>query len=72
MNGQYLEKHQTRDREPTDYENLLGDGLERAYAEGIHDLPALCAFLNESNVPSLNARPWTPELFEQEMKRLGA
>lgn len=69
---QYLNPHQTRDHEPTDYENLLGDGIEKAYAAGIHDLPGICKSLNEDCVPSPNGTPWTPELFQQEMKRLGA
>jgi hypothetical protein len=69
---QYLNAHQTRDREPTDYENLLGDGIEKAYAAGIHDLPGICALLNEDCVPSPGGKPWTPELFQQEMQRLGA
>ncbi|MDB5534517.1 MAG: hypothetical protein JWO28_2832 [Hyphomicrobiales bacterium] len=69
---QYLNAHQTRDREPTDYENLLGDGIEKAYAAGIHDLPGICALLNTDCVPSPGGKPWTPELFQQEMQRLGA
>ena len=28
----YLEPHQARMREPSQYENLLGDSIERAYA----------------------------------------
>lgn len=72
MDQPYLDRHQTRDREPTDYENLLGDGIERAYAAGIHDLAPLCAFLDESAVPSPNGQRWTPEIFEREMQRLGA
>ena len=72
MTPQYLNRHQTRAHEPTDYENLLGDAIERAYAAGIHDLAGLCAFLNESSVPSPNAQRWTPDMFEAEMRRIGA
>ena len=36
----YLNPHQARDREPDDYQNLLGDAIERAYAAGVHDSPA--------------------------------
>ena len=68
----YLNPHQARDREPDDYQNLLGDAIERCYAAGIHDLPALIEQLNEARVPSPNGQPWTPALFEKEMKRLGA
>ena len=70
--GQYLVVHQTREREPTDYENLLADGIEQAYARGIHDLAQLVQALNEACVPSPGGRPWTEQLFVSEMKRLGA
>ncbi len=72
MQTQYLNSHQTRDREPTDYENLLADGIEKAYAAGIHELPEICAKLNEDCVPAPDGKTWTPELFQTEMKRLGA
>ena len=72
MRSQYLNPHQTRDREPTDYENLLADGLEKAYAANIHDLPGICARLNADCVPAPDGKAWTPDLFEREMKRLGA
>ena len=41
----YLNPHQTRDRDPTDYENLLGDALEKAFAAGVHDIDGICARL---------------------------
>lgn len=72
MQSQYLNPNQTRDREPTDYENILADGIEKAYAEGAHDLPGICARLNSDCVPAPDGKAWTPELFEREMKRLGA
>ena len=68
----YVNPHQARDREPDDYQNLLGDAIERAYAAGIHDLPKLVASLNEAAVPAPNGRLWSVELFQREMKRLGA
>ena len=68
----YLDPHQARDREPDDYQNLLGDAIERAYAAGIHDLTKLVASLNEAAVPAPNGQPWSVELFQREMKRLGA
>jgi hypothetical protein len=68
----YLNPHQARDREPDDWQNLLGDAMERAFAAGIHDLAGLVASLNEAKVPAPNGQPWTDELFRREMKRLGA
>ncbi len=71
MQTQYLNAHQARDREPVDYENLLGDGIEKAYAAGVHDLDGICAHLNSGCVPAPDGKVWTPDLFAQEMKRLG-
>ena len=68
----YLNPHQARDREPDDYQNLLGDAIERSFAAGVHDLAGLVGRLNEARIPSPNGQGWTPELFEKEMKRLGA
>ena len=68
----YLNPHQARDRAPDDYQNLLGDAIEHAFAAGVQDLSGLVARLNEAGVPAPNGQPWTAELFQKEMKRLGA
>ncbi len=68
----YNETHQTRTSPPTAYESLLGDSLERAFAQGIHDLQGLVAYLNDAGPAGPNGQPWTPASFEQEMARLGA
>ncbi len=70
--AQYLNPHQARRHEPTMYENLLGDAIERAYAAGHNDLDSLVASLNDQAVPSPDGQPWTAELFTKEMQRLGA
>ena len=70
--GCYLNPHQSRDREPVDWQNLLGDAIERAFAAGVHDLSGLVERLNDAQVPAPNGQPWTAELYEREMKRLGA
>lgn len=72
MQEQYLDPHQTRDREPTDYENLLGDALEKAFGAGVQDLDGICAALTKDCVPSPGGKPWTPALLESELKRLAA
>jgi hypothetical protein len=69
---QYLNPHQSRERPPTDYENLLGDAIEQAYAAGVDDLPGLVARLNAGALPSPSGGSWTEELFRAEMHRLGA
>jgi hypothetical protein len=68
----YNETHQTRTAPPTSYENLLGDSIERAYAQGIHDLGGLVSYLNQAGPSGPNGQPWTGESFQQEMARLGA
>ena len=70
--GQFLKVHQHRDRDPSDYENLLGDGLERAFAAGVHDLEGVVAGLIEYGVPAPNGQSWSAELLAAELKRLSA
>lgn len=67
-----LEPHQARRREPTQYENLLGDAIERAYAQGLHDLTSLVRYLNETGPGPQEGAAWTEAGFEREMARLAA
>lgn len=69
---QYLVVHQTRSHEPTEYENLLAEGIERSFAAGIHDIDGLAANLEAMCVPAPAGQRWTADLFTAEMKRLGA
>ena len=68
----YLEEHQSRSAEPTNYEDLLGDAIERAYGQMIWDLPGLIAYLNETGPSAPSGQPWTEESFKALMARLGA
>jgi hypothetical protein len=68
----YMEPVQAQTAPPTGYENKLGDALESAFADGIVELGPLVARLNEMGVRAPNGDAWTPELFETEIKRLGA
>ena len=68
----YNETHQTRTSTPTSYESLLGDSIERAYAQGIHDLPGLLGYLNIAGPSGPNGQAWTEESYKLEMARLGA
>ncbi len=72
MTALYNETHQNRSAEPTAYESLLGDAIERAFAQGIHDLPGLVAYLNAGGPSGPNGQAWTPENYQQEMARLAA
>ena len=68
----YNETHQSRTADPTAWESLLGDSIERAYAQDIHELDALVAYLNQAGPPAPNGQPWTPETYQREIARLGA
>ncbi len=68
--GQYLEVHQTRDREPSDYENILADSLERSFAAGIDTLDGLVQGLVDYGVPAPNGQKWTPDFLAAELARL--
>ena len=68
----YNETHQARVAAPTAYESLLGDSLERAFGQGIHDLAGLVAYMNAAGPAGPNGQRWTEESYQQEMARLGA
>ncbi len=68
----YNEVHQNRTAPPTSYESLLGDALERAFGQGIHDLDGLVAYLNHAGPSAPNGQAWSNATYQQEMARLGA
>jgi len=68
----YLVVHQSRDREPGEYENLLGDALERLFGLGIAEIDPLVAGLNDLDAPAPDGARWTRELLLSELARLGA
>jgi hypothetical protein len=63
---------QTRAAPPTDYENRLGDALERVFADGAGTLEEVVAGLNSANCPTPSGAPWDAATFESEIRRLGA
>jgi hypothetical protein len=67
----YLQPHQARLRPPTPFEDLLGDAIERAFADGVHKLHALVAYLNRTGPSAENGEPWTESSFAALMARLG-
>ena len=64
--------HQTRATPPTDYENQLGQALEEIFADDVTELKDIIVRLNEKGIQTHNGSPWTEELFQFELKRLGA
>jgi hypothetical protein len=67
----YLQPHQARHREGTTFEDLLGDAIERAFADGAHTLPELVAYLNRTGPLSENSAQWTEQSFQALMAQLG-
>ncbi len=70
MQDRYLEPHQARRRPPTEWESLLGDSLERAFAAGKHELAPIVEYLNQAGPPAPNGATWTEELLQSELARL--
>jgi hypothetical protein len=68
----YLSPHQSRQREPTDWEMALAGAIEAAFGNGHHELPALVAALNASRVRPREGGAWTEENFTALMRELGA
>lgn len=72
MTQLYLQPHQARKREPTVYEDVLADSLERAYTADVVELEGLVAYLNEHGPqPQDASETWTAEMLASELKRLG-
>jgi hypothetical protein len=67
----YLSPHQSREREPTEWELNLADAIEGAFAKGAHELDALVAALNASRVRPQGGGKWTSENFTALMRDLG-
>ena len=54
-----------------DYENRLGDALEKVMEQGADDLPAIAAGLNELGLLSPQGAVWTADSLRAEFARLG-
>jgi hypothetical protein len=67
----YLQPHQARTRPPTNYEDLLGDSIERAFGDGVWELDALIVQLNRNGPMGPNGQPWTVESFQTVVATLG-
>jgi hypothetical protein len=68
----YLNPHQSRTREPTDWEMSLAGAIEDAFGKGHYELPALIAALNASRVRPQQGGMWTEDKFTTLMHELGA
>jgi hypothetical protein len=66
----YVNPHQARTREPTQYETLLGDAMERAFGQGLWEIDQLIGYLNQSGPLAPNGQLWNEASFAAELKRL--
>ncbi|MDB5726876.1 MAG: hypothetical protein JWQ00_81 [Noviherbaspirillum sp.] len=64
MQDRYLNPHQARTRQPTPFEDMLGDSIERAFAAGIHELPGLIAHLNRTGPNCPTGHLWTEDSYK--------
>lgn len=67
----YNEARQSQPQPPEPYEDLLADGLEYAFGQGIHDLESIVATLIARAVPAPAGQAWTVDLLRAELARLG-
>lgn len=58
---------QTRDHEPTPYENALADALEEVFEAGALELCEVVKGLNDLGFRSSNGEIWSEDSFTQEM-----
>lgn len=61
---------QTRSHPPTDFENQLGDALEKAFEAGAVSLDEVVAKLNEFGFRAADGSAWTAALFTATMQRM--
>ena len=66
----YLQPRQAQYRPPTNYEDLLGDAIERTFAAGVHDLAGLVESLNRQGMTTRAGDPWTEDNYGPEMAAL--
>ena len=68
----FLSPHQSRTREPTDWEKSLAGAIEAAFGRGCYELDALIEALNASRVRPQQGGMWNAENFTTLMHELGA
>jgi hypothetical protein len=68
----YLDAHQSRTQEPTQWQMELASAIEAIFANGAQSLEALIDGLNASRVKAPDGGPWTAEKYSALMRELGA
>jgi hypothetical protein len=68
----YLNAHQSRTHEPTQWQMELASAIESIFAKGAHSLDALVEGLNGSRVKPPDGGAWTADKYTALMRELGA
>lgn len=68
----YLDPHQSRMQEPTQWQQELANAIESVFSKGARELDEVVAGLNATRVRAPNSADWTPENFTALMRELGA
>jgi hypothetical protein len=68
----YLDAHQSRTQDPTQWQQELANAIESVFAKGARELDEVVAGLNGTRVRPPNGADWTPEIFTNLMRELGA
>jgi hypothetical protein len=68
----YLDPHQSRMQEPTQWQMELATAIEAIFAQAAHSLDAMIDGLNASRVKPPDGGPWTAEKYTTLMRELGA
>jgi len=68
----FLDPHQSRIKEPTQWQMELASAIEAIFAQGADSLDALIDGLNASRVKPPDGGPWTAEKYTTLMRELGA
>lgn len=68
----YLDPHQTRSQEPTQWQQELANAIESIFAKGARELDELIAGLNASRVRAPDGAKWTEQNFTAVIRDLGA
>lgn len=68
----YLDPHQTRTQEPTQWQQELANAIEAIFTKGARELDEVITGLNASRVRPPDGGKWTEQNFTVVMRELGA
>ena len=69
-NGLYLNPNQSRERDPSPYEDELAAAIEAAYTNDVHDLDELVDRINRDGPRDPDGKTWTTDSFTKTVRQL--